>query len=262
VHAFFFGTSKTPLFGVYHPPRGARVRDHGVVLCYPYGQEYMRGHRAFRQLALLLTRAGFHVLRFDYSATGDSGGESHEVDLDQWLEDLDAAIDELRETADVTALSLVGARLGAAVAARLAAGRDDIDNVVCWDPVVRGQDYLDEILSGATLEPPARAGDGPTAVLAGVNGFPVTRRMRDQILELDLCAAATAVPAAMHVVVSEERPEYAALERAVHARSDSASYRHIPARGNWNEVDNFGSALLPQEVIQGIVQWLDGKVTA
>jgi uncharacterized protein len=260
VHAFYFGTSAAPLFGVYHPPRGARVRDHGVVLCYPYGQEYMRGHRAFRQLALLLARVGFHVLRFDYSSTGDSGGESQDVDLDRWAEDLDAAIDELRETADIGGVSLVGARLGAAVAARLAAGRADIDSIVCWDPVVRGQDYLDEILSGAALE--GTPADGPTAVLAGVNGFPVTRRLRDQIRGLDLCGAAVATPSAVHVVVSEDRPEYAPLARALETRAAGASYVHIPARGNWNEVDNFGSALLPQEVIQGIVQWFDGKVAA
>ena len=262
MHAFYFGTSDAPLFGVYHPPRAADVRDHGVVLCYPFGQEYMRGHRAFRQLALLLARAGFHVLRFDYSGTGDSGGASDEVSFDRWTEDLEAAVEELRETADVDAISLVGARIGAAVAARLSADRDDIQNIVFWDPVVSGTDYLDEILTGSAAKFFDEVASEPTAPVAAVNGFPVTRQMREQLLDIDLCILVGSVPGDVHVVVSQERDEYARLAERLAAEGRAGSFRHIPASGDWNEVDNFGSALLPQEVIQGIVQWLEGEVRA
>jgi uncharacterized protein len=272
MHAFYFGTSKAPLFGVYHPPRGTSPRDHGVVLCYPWGQEYMRGHRAFRQLAFGLTRAGFHVLRFDYFGTGDSGGSSEEGAPEQWLADLDAAIDELQDMADITTVSLVGARIGAALAARVAERRDGIAGVVLWDPVVTGAAYLDEILSspgaarahaagnGAAVNGTAAIGDD-TVVLAAVNGFPVTRRMHTQVAALDVCAMRPAAKD-VHVIVSHERPEYERLRDALGAAAGvRSSYEHIPARGNWNEVDNFGSALLPQEVIQGIVKWFEERDT-
>ena len=78
MNPFFFGSSERPLYGVHHPPRERGPRESGVVLCYPMGQEYMRSHRAFRQLANLLTRKGHHVFRFDYFATGDSSGASGE----------------------------------------------------------------------------------------------------------------------------------------------------------------------------------------
>jgi uncharacterized protein len=258
MHAFFFGTSKAPLFGVYHPPRGT-PRDHGVVLCYPYGQEYMRGHRAFRQLAFLLTRAGFHVLRFDWYGTGDSGGNNTDGSPERWVDDLDAAIDELQDMSDVGTISVIGARIGAALAARIAERRDDIENVVLWDPVVTGAEYLAEVLGspGATR---ITSGNGDeNAVVAAVNGFPFTRRMHMQLEALDVCGVNPAGKN-VHVVVSHERAEYDRLRDALrHALQTKASYAHIPARGNWNEVDNFGSALLPQEVIQGIVKWLEGK---
>jgi uncharacterized protein len=273
MHAFYFGTSKAPLFGVYHPPRGSSPRDHGVVLCYPWGQEYMRGHRAFRQLAFGLTRAGFHVLRFDYYGTGDSGGSSEEGAPEQWLADLDAAIDELQDMGDITTVSLVGARMGAALAAQVAERRDDIAGVVLWDPVVTGTAYLEEILSspgaartiagsnGRTGENGAAAKPNDEVVLAAVNGFPVTHRMHAQVAALDVCAMRPSAKH-VHVVVSHERPEYGRLRDALGAADGvRSSYEHIPARGNWNEVDNFGSALLPQEVIQGIVKWFEERGT-
>src|SRR5215217_413896 len=86
MNPLYFGSSQKPLYGVYHPPKsqpGRPVRTTGVVLCYPLGQEYMRAHRAFRQLATLLTKSGFPVLRFDYYGTGDSGGDGDAGDVDK-----------------------------------------------------------------------------------------------------------------------------------------------------------------------------------
>ena len=74
----FFGTSDKPLLGLYHPPTGPRAREVGVLLCYPGPQEYMSCHWAFRKLAALLAREGFHCFRFDYYGTGDSGGEGED----------------------------------------------------------------------------------------------------------------------------------------------------------------------------------------
>ena len=81
MNPFYFGDSSRRLFGIYHPPKGQSPRSHGIVLCCPFGQEYMRSHRAFRQLANLLSRRGFHVFRFDYHGTGDSDGESTEASV-------------------------------------------------------------------------------------------------------------------------------------------------------------------------------------
>src|ERR1044071_4528450 len=109
----FFGRSERQLFGIYHSPRG-KERQHGIVLCPPAPQEYMWSHMAYRKLAGLLARDGFHVLRFDYYGTGDSAGESREGTLAEWRENLVAAVKDLEECSGVAKVSLLGFRLGAA----------------------------------------------------------------------------------------------------------------------------------------------------
>ena len=59
---YYFGDSKRRLFGIFHPATSRQSLNTGVLLCYPVGQEYIRAHRTFLQLSLMLSRAGFHVL--------------------------------------------------------------------------------------------------------------------------------------------------------------------------------------------------------
>lgn len=247
MHPFYFGTSAKPLFGLYHPPHRETDRHRGVVICYPFGQEYMRGHRAFRQLGLLLSRAGFHVLRFDYYGTGDSGGSSADVSVPQWIADIHAAMDELKEMADLPAVSLVGTRLGAAMSAEAAATRADVASMVLWDPVVSGEEYLREI-AGPRL---AHAAVGGNGVVAAVLGFPITAAFWDGLETVDI--AGRQPRSRTRIVVSSEQPAYTRLRQAW----PSAEFAHVPSKGNWNEVDNFGSALVPQEIIRDIVRWFD-----
>ena len=43
-------------------------------------------------------------------------------------------------------VTLVGLRLGATIAAAVAANRDDVDRLVLWDPVTDGADYMQSVL--------------------------------------------------------------------------------------------------------------------
>ena len=85
----YFGSSERALLGVYSPPEAALEREAVVLLCHPAPQEYMRSHWALRQLAARLAAAGLHVLRFDYSGTGDSAGDSSAgASLEAWRADV------------------------------------------------------------------------------------------------------------------------------------------------------------------------------
>ncbi|MGB5325788.1 MAG: hypothetical protein WBN40_10245, partial [Pseudomonadales bacterium] len=74
--SFFVGIPEKQIFATFLPARDAENIKGGVLLCYPFGQEYLRAHRAFRQLATMLSRSGFHVLRIDYPGSGDSFGDA------------------------------------------------------------------------------------------------------------------------------------------------------------------------------------------
>lgn len=251
MHPFYFGTSRKPLFGVYHPPQRDADRHEGVVICYPFGQEYMRGHRAFRQLSMMLSRAGFHVLRFDYYGSGDSGGDARDGNVVQWVDDIHAAIDELREMSQLESVTLIGTRLGAALCVQSAATRHDVKQLVLWDPVVSGKSYLAEVVEDRFVAP-SPVDDTANAVVAAAGGFPVSRQLWNELEQLDL--AATLPSARTRMVVSSNDDKVARLGRL----SPHAEYVVVPSKGNWNEVDNFGSALVPQEVIRDIVEWVSG----
>ncbi|MEO5589859.1 MAG: alpha/beta hydrolase [Gemmatimonadaceae bacterium] len=252
MNPLFFGTSEQPLFGVYHPPRSQLQDIGGVVLCYPFGQEYMRAHRAFRQLALLLTKAGFHVFRFDYFGTGDSAGESSAGSIEQWMRDVDTAIEELKDTADIPRVSIVGLRLGASIGALAAADRADVDTVVLWDPVIDGAEYAGALIAEGIHHESYRSapvrGDA-----VSVLGFPLTPAMQAGLESLDLHDLHLAAGIRAIVVVSEESAEYVEFDRQFCQRHDDVDFHLVPASGNWNEVDDNGSALIPQAVIRDIV---------
>jgi uncharacterized protein len=247
MNPILFGASRQPLFGVYQPSKARRARETGVVLCYPLGQEYMRAHRAFRQLALLLTKAGFHVLRFDYFGTGDSSGESDEGSVAQWVRDAGVAADELKDTTGVTRVAFVGLRLGAAIAALAASERRDVTGVVMWDPVLEGVEYVRELLDGAPASP---------TETVGVLGFPLTPALRAELESTTVTTLRVASETRLRIVTSEERSDCQALRDALTGGGAKASYECVATPGNWNEVDNYGSVLIPQAVIQAIVAFL------
>ena len=256
MNPFYFGDSARPLFGVYHPapPTGP---GRGVVLCYPVGGEYLRAHRAFRQLTNLLVRAGLHVLRFDYSGTGDSAGDPVTASLEEWAEDVGTAIGELRDSAGLARVSLAGLRLGGLLALQAARKRGDVEQVVMWDSIPRGAEYmesLEKVPVGVTLDD-----GGPSPFPAGTvgsGGFPYTPRIQEEIRELDLTAQDAPGVIPVDLLSSRDDPRLGEVARRWSAAGAPARYRHIPSDGDWAKGDRFGSALIPQAIIQGVVQSL------
>ena len=286
MNPFFFGTAARALYGTYHPPRAPAGSDlrgaGGVVLCGPFGVEYMRSHRAFRQLTTLLTRAGLHVLRFDYGGTGDSAGEGQDQCLEDWVADVRTAVEELRDTAGIDEVTLVGLRLGAllAVEATRAPQADGpggagmtVRRLVLWDPVAEGDAWLREILGGTdgvartealfggALGVRAAEGHGAGGGVVGVSGFPLPRALLDALRGRALEGKGLPLGLAVDVVVSEAREDYAALDHRLNASGAASSLHVVPSEGNWAEGDAFGSALLPQGIIQAIVALLSGGTT-
>ena len=191
MNPLFFGKSESPLYGVYLPPK-ATPRDAGIVLCYAFGQEYMRAHRAYRQLALLLSKKGYHVLRFDYRGTGDSSGDMESISPQDWVDDVAMAIAELRDTAGVSSISVVGLRLGALIAGVACASRKDVERLIVWDPVIDGGEYERELLNEIANDKPSQWGGPSSGNLETeegaihFNGFPLTRHFREVIRSFSL----------------------------------------------------------------------------
>jgi pimeloyl-ACP methyl ester carboxylesterase len=257
VTPFFFGTGPRRLFGIYDAASatgGASRR--AVILCYPWGAEYIHAHRSLRQLAGRLSLAGFHALRFDYFGTGDSAGDMTDADLAGWEDDIESAIAELQDSTGAKRVVLVGLRLGATLAASVAARRrTDIDALVLWDPIVSGKSYLQDLTNGSTGEAPIarpdEAGGGHE-----VFGFPLTARMAQEFKMRDLTSQIAALPANTLIVVSERLPWHETLRRAVdelHGTSPTIEYLDDPQA--WIERPDH-PGILPTNVLNRIVHWL------
>lgn len=252
MNPFYFGDPERPLYGVYHPPR-EKDAGRAVLLCYPIGSEYMRSHRAFRQLTTLLTRRGMHVLRFDYLGMGDSAGTGVDVSLDRWLDDISLAIDELKESAGVDSVAIVGLRFGATLAQAAAASRSDVAQVVLWDPVEDGAAFLEGAIDS---RPDDVETWGLPSGTVGLGGFPLTPEFRSELAGVRLADFRPAPDTRVDLIVSAEAPGLERMEAAWSTGRGDVRYRCIPSEGDWSKGDRFGSALIPQVIIAGVVDAL------
>lgn len=139
----WFGPPDNRLFGWLHLPAGGQAFGCAI-LCPPLGREHWAAHRTYRLLAEHLAAQGIAVLRFDYTGTGDSAPAPEGVPLvDSCLESVAAAARYLRDSG-APAVSLIGMRLGATIAAAAAAACGPISSVVLWDACATGAAFLRE----------------------------------------------------------------------------------------------------------------------
>jgi uncharacterized protein len=257
---FYFGTDEKRLFGIHHAPaRGAR-RSSAVVLCYPMGPEYFIAHRAFRQLSLRLAEAGFHVLRFDFYGCGDSAGESDEGEVKQWLEDIGAAVDEIKDLSGAAKVSLTGARLGATLSALAASRRADVESIVLWDPIVKGAAYVRELeerhkdwMRNVLPQPTRINGDDEILEIAG---FPLTGTLRSGIEELDLSGVREFLPGRLFIVETSVPSMTDRWREQMKRLGVGLDYQLIPGPKRWIQGRQSSRALVPNPVLQSIASWL------
>jgi alpha-beta hydrolase superfamily lysophospholipase len=173
------------LFGLFHAP--TTPASKAVLLCPPLGQEQIRCHRLYRQLAHALAAEGVAVLRFDYYGSGDSAGASVDVDWDRCVADTIVAANELRVRSGTDRVLAFGARLGGSIALA-AAEAARFAGLMVWDPVCDGAAYvarLDSMQAALAVDTqrfikPRLAADAAAQWL----GFAVSDRLRRQLVEL------------------------------------------------------------------------------
>jgi uncharacterized protein len=256
---FYFGPESRALLGMYHPPATRTDRDTGIVLCNPLGGEYLYSHRALRQLAHRLAERGFHVLRFDYSSSGDSGGECETADAVQWTRDTALAIEELEERAGLDKVCLVGLRLGALIALNAASGRRDVDGLVLWEPLRSVPAYLDELQAAqrsltASLELPPRATleDGSLESV----GFVLSRPFQASLAALEDRGPRLRKPARRALVLRQEMAADGVVAELVGLGVKTEEIVK-PAPRTWQESSAASRVVVPGELLQAIVDWLE-----
>ncbi len=256
----YFGAPGRSLLGFYHPPGPVARRDTAVLLCAPIGTDHQRSDLTFRHLAERLAATGFPCLRFDLSATGDSGGEEQAAGLVRsWLDDVGLAIDELRTRSGAHAVSIVGLRLGATLAQVAAAERGDVDSLVLWSPCVSGAGYVTEVTRLHTLytriEPHVGKAPRPAADGAEALGMFLPRVLIDELGQLDLLQTARR-PARRALVIDgggvQGRDALVTRLRELGADTELRSHP-----GHKFLVTVSHRQIVPEEIIASIAGWVD-----
>ncbi len=183
---FYLESQGQGLFAWLHRGEHAPPAHHGVILCPPLGYEQVHSHRGLRHLADALAQAGFLALRFDYHGTGDSAGTDEDPErYAVWLANVRDAHSWLQRQPGCRGISLVGLRLGAALAAE-AASSLVVDGLVLWAPVVKGRSYVREmkalsLTANGSAPPSAEASADMEAA-----GFVLTAPTAQELSRLDL----------------------------------------------------------------------------
>ena len=256
---FYFGAADRPLFGVYSAPAARVVPRGGVAVCYPFGQEYLRSHRALRELCHQLNEQGQHTLRFDYFGCGDSSGLAEESSIDQWLTDIGYGVEELREAAGLERVTLLGLRLGGLLAA-VAGGRGlPLSRLVLWDPVLSGRAYLEEIaerhrsfMQGRPRPRDWAEQQPPDEVL----GTPLSPVLRTGIEALDLFALKHPPAPKVLLLTTQSAAAPESVRQHLQSLGAAVDHRHVDSPPLWGAQDDVDRALVPKNVIHSIGSWL------
>ena len=244
-----FGSSERPLFGIYHPPAGTPRRG-GVVICPSLPQEAMRTAWTLRRLATALAERGLHVLRFDWSGTGDSSGALIDVDLSSWRHDLRSAVSELRDLSGCGTISAAGIGLGGALA--LSTPELALRAVALWDPVVSGAAHLEQLFSlHASVGGRAKHGNRGVVDLLG---FAMSPALIADLGALDVLQAKQRRTHFNHVAVLDS--EWSSGTRSLCEQLRAKVDPPLPERSRARVADELLISFLAPESVKRVATWL------
>jgi alpha-beta hydrolase superfamily lysophospholipase len=210
--ALYFQSGRQLLFGWLHlAPNPETPVDMGLVICQPFGYESVCAHRSVRIFAEAAARMGVPTLRFDYLGTGDSAEiEPTANQLDAWVGDVVAAVDELQRRTGVQRVCLMGFRLGALLATIAAERCKAVDGLLLVAPVIRGKRHVRELrttrlaagLSNSGALPPNPPSKTPRSGPLEVGGFSLSESTVTALAQVDLLAL-TKTPVSKALIIDD-----------------------------------------------------------
>ena len=233
MEAYYYGEGSRKIFCIYHQPDIIVDKKAGVLLCYPFGQEYIRSHRTFLKLAESLCSNGFHVFRFDYYGTGDSCGSNEEVDMDEWVQNTINAIEEFKNGSGISKIIILGFHLGATIALLAAFKIKNLNSVILWNPVHNGKDYLNELKTSFYKW---LKGSFSNEINYSNNesiGFPITQKFSDQLTGFDVKNIKTKLSCSVLLFESTTNQFENEVLETIKSFTNEYKYCHIPDSMFW-----------------------------
>jgi exosortase A-associated hydrolase 2 len=149
IKADFLEHQGRKLFYLLLQPTAAESKG-SILFLPPFAEEMHKSRRLVATQARELACAGYSVMLLDLTGCGDSGGDFSDASWEVWLQDAACAAECLLGLANGPFM-LWGLRMGALLAAELAQGRSDIGRLLLWQPVLNGEQQIDQFLRLRTV---------------------------------------------------------------------------------------------------------------
>jgi len=203
-------------------------------------------------------------MRFDYYGTGDSAGDFGAGSVDEWLANIQSATQELREVSGLQKISLVGVRIGAALATYAATAENPVETLLLWDPIPDGAQYMEKMteMHGAFVVDLDRFPEGSTRDGAAgegeMVGMPFGTELRQSISRIDLSSISAINAKRVAIVVTDDRSEYRQSLHHLDSLAGPDGYHFINEPGAWDVLSDLGVVMMPHELLQKAVLILEG----
>lgn len=142
---FFLKSRDRNLYGVLFTPT-SHPPERVMLFCHPLFEEKKASHRVLVELGRQLAKTNTASLMLDFTCCGDSEGDINDFTTANWLADIQAGTDYLKEQFNQPDITLLGIRIGASIATLFASKNKDIKKLILIDPVINGEAYLEEVL--------------------------------------------------------------------------------------------------------------------
>ncbi len=255
----FFREEKDKLYGVFH--RGiTHDRNSGVIICNPFGYEYMRAHRTLHTLANKLANLGFDVLRFDFYGCGDSSGELYQTNINHWYDDINLAVETLRNSKKYENVILIGNRLGASLALKTCELRNDIQTLILWDPIIKGTDYLKELRNfhNEWMIQSFSFGNKKNNDENELLGYEINRTLLSDLKNLDLLEVNTFNFDKLLYLCTMSNEPYPEFHESLKNNIPDFTFEHLPGNYSWEkQKDDENNYIIPLELINLITNWTE-----
>ena len=231
-----------------------------MVLCDPFAEEKKSSQKTLAEMGRALAEAGLPALHFDYRGTGDSAGRFEQFNLDDWREDLRAAVDWVRLRWSLGRVGLLGLRLGATLAAAEAVGCHAC-HLVLWEPVWDGERYARELAQRSKIKHMLTSGPGANSAqqdkqvgFMDLDGYLVAPSLMTQLQQLRLEPLERYSRPAL-LAECNARGEVSAAGQALMAGFPAGEARALPMEPFWQRIGLTDTAPL----IATTLQWLLGR---